>query len=99
MTAATSMGSAVRALRSVDLRLVSLETAPVHRLQLRFPCRGKLVLHPMVAAEAQTSTLAMWYMETVATSIANVESCQSIAVLDGKSSSKIRYWPQIFLGD
>src|SRR4051794_29220140 len=61
-TAAILTASAVLVLRSVVSALVSREIACVHRPLLVSRCRGKLVLHPMVAVEAETSTLATWYM-------------------------------------
>jgi hypothetical protein len=84
-TAATSTASAVLVLRSAVSPLVSREIARVHRPLLVSRCRGRLVLHPMVAVEAQTSTLATWCMGAVATRMANVESCRWTAVQDGKS--------------
>lgn len=82
-TAATSTASAVLVLRSVISDHVSRETAHVHR-QSFFRCRGRLVLHRMVAVVAQTITLAVYFMGAVATRMDDVESFRRIVVQDGK---------------
>jgi hypothetical protein len=97
-TAATSTANAALVLRSAASPLVSQEIVLAHRPLLVSRCRGRLVLHPMVAVEAQTSTPATWCMGVVVTRMANVGSCRWIAVQDGKSPlSRLRTWLDIFL--